>query len=145
MPFANFTAFINLANLPLVHLFVWIESFRNSSLAQEEGHGDLCSSDSLNYSRDGLYSHPAATADATSADYHDHPEPPGVSSRFTLHPHQHQHRRWCLRFGSLHCFKTTKLPLTIPCSATFPAGAGDLIWRFCNPVVAISAEFGPLT
>ena len=25
-----------------------------------------------------------------------HPEPPWVSSQFTLHPGQHQHQRWCL-------------------------------------------------
>ena len=77
-----------------------IISSRNSGLKQEEGHGDLCSSDSLNYSRDGFYIHiqPRRLPEAASAVYH-RLEPPWADSRFTLHaPIQHQHPRWYLRF-----------------------------------------------
>jgi len=76
-----------------------IISSRNSGLAQEESHRDLCSSvfPQLQLRR-LLYSHPAATAEAASAVYH-RLEPPWADSRFTLHaPIQHQHRRWYLRF-----------------------------------------------
>jgi hypothetical protein len=99
----------------------------------------LCSSDSLNYSRDGFYSHLAATAEAASAVYH-HLEPPWVGSRFTLHPNQHQHRLWCLRFVSVprvHSHFSCgdfAIPFVAICFSEVPR------WRFCNLIVAISCR-----
>ena len=77
--------------------------------------GIFRSSDSLNYSRDGFYSHPAATAEAVFGSLYHHPlEPPWVGSRFTLTPTSTTTGLGrCLRFVS---------PVTLSAhSHTFPA------------------------